>query len=244
MNVLHIDSSPLAGRSVSRDLSARIVASIKERFPDVTIVSRDVGLDPPAHAAADILDLVRFHRFDGLTTSQVREKVISDTLITEAELAVIIGESTRHATADSALSSVAGHSVFNDGSIRNYQRKSEQWTIGKNFDGTGGFGPDFVTVDAVSPGGKGLHITTRLNGNTVQDANTSDMIFDVATTIAIVSECMTLDAGDIIIMRTPSGVGYVRKPPLWMKPGDVCECEIEAIGILRNTIAQEQQRAA
>jgi FMN-dependent NADH-azoreductase len=90
MNVLHIDSSPLAGRSVSRDLSARIVASIKERFPDATIVSRDVGLAPPAHAAADILDLVRFHRFDGLTASQIREKVVSDTLVTELLAADII----------------------------------------------------------------------------------------------------------------------------------------------------------
>lgn len=90
MNVLHIDSSPLAGRSISRDLSARIVASITERLPDVTIVSRDVGLDPPAHAAADILDLVRFNRFDDLTASQVREKVVSDTLITELLAADII----------------------------------------------------------------------------------------------------------------------------------------------------------
>jgi FMN-dependent NADH-azoreductase len=90
MNVLHIDSSPLAGRSVSRDLSARIVASIKERFPDAKIVSRDVGLDPPAHAAADILDLVRFKRFDDLTASQLREKVISDTLVIELLAADII----------------------------------------------------------------------------------------------------------------------------------------------------------
>ena len=169
---------------------------------------------------------------------------VSEQFDFEVELAVVIGKPTRHATIESALSSVAGYSVFNDGSIRNYQFKNEQWTIGKNFDGTGGFGPDFVTVDEVPSDAKGLHITTRLNGHTVQDANTSDMIFDVATTIAIVSECMTLEAGDIIIMGTPSGVGYARKPPLWMKPGDVCECEIETIGILRNTIAEEKQRAA
>jgi 2-keto-4-pentenoate hydratase/2-oxohepta-3-ene-1,7-dioic acid hydratase in catechol pathway len=169
---------------------------------------------------------------------------VSEQFDFEVELAVVIGKPARHATIESALSSVAGYSVFNDGSVRNYQLKSEQWTIGKNFDGTGGFGPDFVTTEEVPSGAKGLHITTRLNGHTVQDANTSDMVFDVATTIAILSECMTLEAGDVIIMGTPSGVGYARKPPLWMKPGDVCECEIETIGILRNTIAEEQQRAA
>jgi 2-keto-4-pentenoate hydratase/2-oxohepta-3-ene-1,7-dioic acid hydratase in catechol pathway len=168
----------------------------------------------------------------------------SDQLDYEVELAVIIGRRTRHATAADALGAVAGYSVFNDGSVRNYQRRSAQWTIGKNFDATGGFGPDFVTADAVPPGAKGLRITTRLNGRTVQDANTDDMIFDVATTIAIVSECMTLDPGDVIVMGTPAGVGHARKPPLWMKPGDVCECEIEGIGLLRNPIALEEQRPA
>lgn len=105
MNVLHIDSSPLAGRSVSRDLSARIVASITERLPDVTIVSRDVGLDPPAHAAADILDLVWFKRFDDLTASQVREKVVSDTLITELLAAdiIVIGTPTYNFTITTQL---------------------------------------------------------------------------------------------------------------------------------------------
>lgn len=169
---------------------------------------------------------------------------VSDQLDYEVELAVVIGRRTRHAAMADALNAVAGYSVFNDGSVRNYQRRSAQWTIGKNFDATGGFGPDFVTADAVTPGAKGLRITTRLNGQTVQDANTDDMIFDVATTIAIVSECMTLDAGDVIVMGTPAGVGHARKPPLWMKPGDVCECEIEGIGLLRNPIALEEERPA
>lgn len=169
---------------------------------------------------------------------------VSDQLDYEVELAVIIGTRTRHATAANALASVAGYSIFNDGSIRNYQRRGAQWTIGKNFDGTGGFGPEFVTADAVPHGAKGLRITTRLNGQIVQDANTDDMIFDVARTIAILSECMTLDPGDVIVMGTPSGVGHARKPPLWMKPGDVCECEIEGIGLLRNPIAQEGERPA
>lgn len=176
--------------------------------------------------------------------AQMIRPTVSEQLDYEVELAVIIGKRTRHATAANALASVAGYSVFNDGSIRNYQRRGAQWTIGKNFDGTGGFGPDFVTADAVSQGAKGLRITTRLNGQTVQDANTDDMIFDVARTIVIVSECMTLDPGDVIVMGTPAGVGHARKPPLWMKPGDVCECEIEGIGLLRNPIAGESERPA
>ena len=139
-----------------------------------------------------------------------------------------------------ALSHVAGYSVFNDGSIRDYQFKSSQWTMGKNFDGTGSFGPEFVSADDLPAGAKGLRVSTRLNGALVQDANTSNMIFDVATTIAILSECMTLEIGDVIIMGTPSGVGFARKPQLWMKPGDVCECSIEGVGTLRNPIVQEQ----
>lgn len=165
--------------------------------------------------------------------------VVSEQLDYEVELAVIIGQTTRSAAADAALSSVAGYSVFNDASVRDYQVKSGQWTIGKNFDGTGGFGPDLVTADEVPAGAKGLQITTRLNGVTVQSANTSSMIFDVATTIAIVSECMTLNPGDVILTGTPSGVGAARNPQLWMRPGDICECEIEAIGRLRNGVRQQ-----
>jgi 2-keto-4-pentenoate hydratase/2-oxohepta-3-ene-1,7-dioic acid hydratase in catechol pathway len=158
----------------------------------------------------------------------------------EVELAVIIGKRTRWATTEDALFSVAGYSVFNDGSVRDYQFKTSQWTIGKNFDSTGSFGPDFVSADELPPGAKCLRVTTRLNGRLVQDADTADMIFDVAATIAILSECMTLAIGDVIVMGTPSGVGFARTPQLWMKPGDVCECAIEGVGSLRNPIAQEQ----
>jgi 2-keto-4-pentenoate hydratase/2-oxohepta-3-ene-1,7-dioic acid hydratase in catechol pathway len=158
----------------------------------------------------------------------------------EVELAVIIGRRTRRVPIEDALCSVAGYSVFNDGSVRDYQFKSSQWTVGKNFDGTGSFGPEFVSADALPAGAKGLRVTTRLNGTLVQDADTADMIFDVATTIAMLSECMTLEVGDVIVMGTPSGVGFARTPQLWMKPGDVCECAIEGIGALRNPIAQEK----
>jgi len=166
--------------------------------------------------------------------------VVSEQLDYEAELVAIIGKTARHVKQSDALDYVWGYSVFNEASIRNYQRKTAQWTIGKNFDNTGGFGPEVVTADEVSPGGKGLRIQTRLNGKILQDANTSDMLFDVPETIQLLTECMTLEPGDILVMGTPSGVGHARKPPLWMKAGDVCEVEIETIGVLRNPIEDER----
>ena len=163
----------------------------------------------------------------------------SEHLDFEGELAVLIGRRARHVPASEALSVVAGYSVFNDGSIRDYQLRTSQWTQGKCFDGTGGFGPEFVTADEVSPGATGLRLQTRLNGQVMQDANTADMIFTVADAIAYFSECMTLEPGDVFSMGTPAGVGFLRNPPVLMKPGDVCEVEIESIGVLRNPIVQE-----
>lgn len=155
----------------------------------------------------------------------------------EAEMAVVIGRTVpRHVCADDALQYVFGYSLFNDVSVRDFQRKTPQWTIGKNFDGTGVFGPVLVTADELPPGGAGLRIRGRLNGEVVQDANTNDMIFPVANTIALLAECMTLSAGDVLVMGTPSGVGQSRLPPLWLKPGDRFEVEIENIGILSSTV--------
>jgi acylpyruvate hydrolase len=162
----------------------------------------------------------------------------SDKLDYEAELAVVIGKTATAVSAADALDYVAGYSCFNDGSVRDYQRKSTQWTMGKNFDGTGGFGPELVTPDELPAGASGLRLISRLNGEIMQDSNTSDMIFDVASLIATVSEGMTLEPGDVIATGTPSGVGYARTPPVFMKPGDVIEIEIEKIGLLTNTIAR------
>ncbi len=135
---------------------------------------------------------------------------------------------------------MAGYSVFNDASVRDYQTKSAQWTIGKNFDRTGAFGPEFVTADELPAGARGLRLRTRLNGTAVQDASTADMIFDVASLVAILSEAITLAPGDVIVTGTPAGVGLARKPPLWMAPGDRCEVEIEGIGLLANPIEDEE----
>lgn len=157
----------------------------------------------------------------------------------EGEMVVVLGSGGRHICEEDALNHVLGYSIFNDASIRDYQKKAPQWTIGKNFDGTGAFGPYFVTADELPPGGKGLHIQTRLNGSVVQDASTNDMVFTVARLIAILSEAITLSPGDIIVSGTPAGVGMARNPPLWMRHGDICEVEIEGIGTLRNPIEDE-----
>jgi acylpyruvate hydrolase len=163
----------------------------------------------------------------------------SEQLDFEGEMAVIIGKGGRHIAEASALDHVLGYSVFNDGSIRDFQFKSTQWTMGKNFDATGAFGPTLVTADELPPGAKGLKLETRLNGHVVQSATIDDMIFNVAELIALVSVAHALEPGDVIVSGTPAGVGMARKPPLWMKPGDVCEVEIEKIGLLRSPIIAE-----
>ena len=160
----------------------------------------------------------------------------SDKFDYEGELVAVIGKTARNVSVETALDHVAGYSIFNDGSIRDYQRRTPQWTAGKNFDGTGGFGPWFVTADALPPGCIGLRLQTRLNGQVVQDTAIDDMVFPVATLVSIVSEVMTLNPGDVIVTGTPSGVGHARKPPLWMKPGDLCEVEITGLGILSNPV--------
>jgi len=164
---------------------------------------------------------------------------VSDRLDYEAELAVVIGKTVKHCTMDNALDAVFGYACFNDISVRDYQKKTPQWTIGKNFDRTGPFGPVVVTADELPPGATDLRIQARLNGQVMQDANTRDMIWGVAETIKLLTECMTLEPGDLIIMGTPAGVGQARTPPVWMKHGDVVEIEIEQIGVLRNTIEDE-----
>ncbi len=158
----------------------------------------------------------------------------------EAEMAVVIGKPARHVSAAEALDYVAGYSAFNDGSVRDFQiQRGPQWTLGKNFDSTGGFGPEIVTADELPPGGAGLAITGRLNGETVQEGRTDDLIFDVATLIERASQVMSLEPGTVIATGTPPGVGMARSPKLWMKPGDTFEVEIEGIGVLSNPIAAE-----
>jgi acylpyruvate hydrolase len=176
--------------------------------------------------------------FVGHLAPIVRPRV-SKALDFEGELVAVIGRAGRHIAPADALSHLAGYSVFNDGSVRDYQHRTPQWTVGKNFDSTGAFGPVFVTADELPAGARGLSLETRLNGEVVQSSNTDLMIFDVATLVSITSEAMTLLPGDLIVTGTPAGVGHSRNPKLYMKPGDVVEVEIEGIGILRNSIVDE-----
>ncbi|MGG5807967.1 fumarylacetoacetate hydrolase family protein [Falsiroseomonas sp. CW058] len=169
----------------------------------------------------------------------LRPAAVSTKLDYEAELAIVIGSTARCVAEADALTHVGAYSLFNDGSVRDYQRKSTQWTMGKNFDATGAFGPVLVTPDELPPGAAPLRITSRVDGQTVQDSTTGDMIFPVARCISILSEVMTLEPGDVIATGTPSGVGYARKPPLFLAPGMVVEVEVEGIGVLRNTVADD-----
>jgi len=185
---------------------------------------------------------VLFHRFPSSWVAHgeaLLKPKVSDQFDYEAELAVIIGTGGRYIAKEKALDHVAGYSLFNDGSIRDYQFKSHQWMIGKNFDASGSFGPELVTADELPQGAVGLRVQCRLNGQVMQDANTKDMIFDVATLVSTCSEIFALQPGDVIISGTPAGVGFARKPPVFMKQGDTVEVEVEKIGILRNTIRNE-----
>lgn len=168
----------------------------------------------------------------------------SERLDYEAELAIVVGRRCRHVPEEQALDVIFGYTAFNDGSVRDYQRRTTQWTAGKNFDGTGPLGPWIVTADELPPGASGLGIRSRLNGEIMQNSNTSMMIFSVPRTIAILSEFMTLEPGDVIATGTPEGVGHARKPPVWLRPGDEISIEIDGIGVLTNPVAAEQVSSA
>jgi 2-keto-4-pentenoate hydratase/2-oxohepta-3-ene-1,7-dioic acid hydratase in catechol pathway len=155
----------------------------------------------------------------------------------ECELAVIIGKGGRYITKENALAHVAGYSCFNEGSARDWQYHTAQVVPGKNFQGTGGFGPWMVTADEI-PDPQVLDISTVLNGETLQSANTKDMIFDVVTIISYVSHISELQPGDVIASGTPSGVGQSREPQIFMHPGDTCEIRISKVGTLVNGIAE------
>jgi 2-keto-4-pentenoate hydratase/2-oxohepta-3-ene-1,7-dioic acid hydratase in catechol pathway len=162
---------------------------------------------------------------------------VSDNFDYEGELALVIGTGGRHIAAERALEHVAGYTIFVDGSVRDFQKFSV--TSGKNFPGTGPLGPWLVTTDEIPDPSK-LTLTTRLNGQQVQHAPTSQLIYAIPQIIAFCSDFTALSPGDIIATGTPEGVGHGRKPPLWMKPGDTLEVEITDIGVLRAHIVDER----
>lgn len=194
--------------------------------------TRESQYEQPAHPTLFLRTATSLGAHEAL----VRRPAGDDSLDFEGEMVVVIGRGGRGIARAAALAHVFGYAVGNDISVREFQFRSPQWTLGKNVDGTGTWGPWLVTADEVPAGGAGLAVQTRLNGQVVQSANTRDMIFDVATIIAAVSEAMTLEPGDILFSGTPAGVGMGRTPKLYMQPGDVVEVEIEGLGLLRNRI--------
>ena len=156
----------------------------------------------------------------------------------EGELAIVIGTAGRHIPKAKAMAHVAGFACYNDVSVRDWQRHTSQFTPGKNFFATGPFGPWLVTPDEVGPLAK-LRLITRLNGQVVQETTLGDMIFDIPTIIEYCSGFTPLEIGDVIVTGTPGGVGARRTPPLWMKPGDIVEVEIDRVGLLRNPVVDE-----
>jgi 2-keto-4-pentenoate hydratase/2-oxohepta-3-ene-1,7-dioic acid hydratase in catechol pathway len=204
-----------------------------------------VGLNYKAHVAetkrADSDYPSIFTRFaDTLVAhdAPLVKPTISERFDYEGELAIVIGQGGRNITQANALKHIAGYACFNDGSVRDWQRHTHQWTPGKNFPGTGAFGPCLTTVDEVPDLGAQT-ITTRLNGQVMQHASMSDLIFTLPVIIEYISSFTPLMPGDVIVTGTPGGVGDKREPPVYMKNGDLVEVEITGVGLLRNTVKNE-----
>ncbi|PID61326.1 MAG: 5-oxopent-3-ene-1,2,5-tricarboxylate decarboxylase [Gammaproteobacteria bacterium] len=166
--------------------------------------------------------------------------LVSEELDFEAELMIVIGRAGRYIKAERGLEHVFGYTTFNDGSVRDFQKRTPQWTAGKNFDATGAVGPVVVTPDELPDGAHGVGIRTRIDGEVMQESTTADMLFSVADIIAAASEFATLEPGDLIATGTPPGVGFGRTPPRWLQAGEVVEVEIDGIGTCRNPVVAEE----
>jgi len=250
-SILDLIEAGAAGRAKAEAFAAGAASENKYALKSVKLLAPIprprklicVGLNYRDHAAEASFEVPTFPTLFGRFRSSLIghgaplvKPSLSDQFDFEGEMVAVIGKGGRDIPRDQALDHVIGYSVFNDGSLRDYQMKTPQWTAGKNFDGTGAFGPWLVTADEVPAGAQGLKIETRLNGDVVQSASTTDMVFDVAELVTILSTFMTLDPGDVIVTGTPAGVGMARTPQLWMKDGDICEIEVEGIGLLRNRV--------
>ncbi|HWL06237.1 MAG TPA: fumarylacetoacetate hydrolase family protein [Xanthobacteraceae bacterium] len=205
-----------------------------------------VGLNYKAHieetGRKDEDQPVIFGRFNSSQVGHLQPLVCpreSDRFDYEGELVAIIGKGGRRIPADQALSHIAGYSIYNEGSVRDWQRHTHQYTPGKNFIGTGAFGPWMVTADEI-PDPYKLNLVTRLNGQVMQDASISLMIFNIEAVINYISTFTELVPGDVIVTGTPGGVGNARKPPVYMQDGDTAEVEITGIGTLKNPVVKEK----
>jgi 2-keto-4-pentenoate hydratase/2-oxohepta-3-ene-1,7-dioic acid hydratase in catechol pathway len=204
-----------------------------------------IGLNYEMHrketGRAEVENPTVFGRFANSQTGHLSDIIrprVSAALDFEGELALVIGKAGRYIKRQDAWQHVAGYACYNEGSVRDFQRHTHQYTPGKNFPSTGAFGPWLVTSDEIDDLGP-LRLQTRLNSEVVQDATISEMIFDIPRQIEYCSTFTRLEPGDVIATGTPGGVGSRRTPPLWMKPGDIVEVEIDRIGLLRNGVADE-----
>jgi 2-keto-4-pentenoate hydratase/2-oxohepta-3-ene-1,7-dioic acid hydratase in catechol pathway len=204
-----------------------------------------VGLNYETHrketGRTEVENPTIFARFANSQTGHlcpIPRPIVSTDLDYEGELAVVIGKAGRYIKPEDAMAHIVGYACYNDGSVRDFQRHTHQFTPGKNFPDTGAFGPWMVTADEIGEIGP-QRLQTRVNGVVVQDALLSQMIFDIPTQIAYCSSFTRLEPGDVIVTGTPGGVGSKRQPPLWLKPGDVVEVEIDRVGLLSNPITQE-----
>jgi 2-keto-4-pentenoate hydratase/2-oxohepta-3-ene-1,7-dioic acid hydratase in catechol pathway len=236
----------------------RLAAWVADREPDVALA--EVELLPPVLHPAKILCAgvnyadhrdeasappaeypTLFTRFADTQVAHGQPLIIPSVgrnLDFEGELAAVIGRNVYRESPAAVGDAVAAWSCYNDGSVRDWQFHSSQWIPGKNFPGTGGFGPWIVTADEVGDPSL-MQLATRVNGETMQAASLKDLIFDVPALISYISQFTPLQAGDLLITGTPAGVGAFRKPPVWLKPGDIIDVVISRVGMLRNTVAAE-----
>ncbi len=244
----HIAAGTLADAAAKAAAGEMVDEAALTFLPPVARPSKIIclGLNYRDHAEESGLGIpefpVLFARFPSSLTGHGAPIIlpkVSSQLDWEAELVVVLGKGGKHIAEADALDHVVGYSVFNDASIRDYQMKTPQWTAGKNFDDTGAFGPWLVTPDELPAGAAGLKIECRVDGVVMQSSNTANLIFDVASTIHLLSSFLTLNAGDVLVMGTPGGVGVARSPPVFMTAGQVCEVEIEQVGLLSNPIVAE-----
>lgn len=237
----------LAGVADAKSAAASVPVTKLEWLPVIPNPDKIlcVGLNYETHrketGRAEVEHPTIFSRYANSQTGHlqpiVRPRVSTD-LDFEGELAVIIGKAGRYISRADAMSHVAGYACYNDGSIRDFQRHTHQFTPGKNFPDTGAFGPWMMTPDELGELAE-LKLQTRLNGQVMQEALIKQMIFDIPRQIEYCSTFTRLEPGDVIVSGTPGGVGARREPPLWMKPGDVVEIEVERLGVLKNTIVDE-----
>lgn len=236
-----MDQGAARDAGIVLDESAACLLPPIPRPPKIICVARNYGKHAE-EAGRPISEIpIIFARFAKTLVAQGGNVVVprvSHQLDWEGELAVIIGKPGRYISRRDAMDHVAGYSIFNDVTVRDYQFRVTQYTAGKNFAHSGPFGPYLVLRDEVQDP-HALQITTTLNGEVVQSGNTSEMLFDIATIIEHVSEFIDLEAGDVIPMGTPAGVGFTRTPPRFLTKGDIIAVEVETLGVLSNPVVDE-----